>query len=65
MLQRMYTRWAERRRLGPFRLRDRERKQQADTASLVRAGFSVAIARAVIEGRGLSDENEGPPRDEL
>ncbi len=44
------TRWAERRRLGPFRLRDRERKREADTASLVRAGFSVGIARAVIGG---------------
>lgn len=43
------TRWAERRRLGPFRLRDRERKRQADTASLVRAGFSPSIARAVID----------------
>lgn len=48
------TRWAERRRLGPFRPRDRERRQQADTASLVRAGFSVAIARSVIEGQGFS-----------
>lgn len=58
------TRWAERRRLGPFRLRDRERKRQADTASLVRAGFSVAIARRVIEGQGLSPEGEDPSRDE-
>lgn len=47
------TRWAERRRLGPFRPRDRERKRQADTASLVRAGFSPSIARAVIDAEGL------------
>lgn len=53
------TRWAERRRLGPFRLRDRERKRQADTASLVRAGFPLSIARRVIEGEGPLSGAEG------
>lgn len=60
------TRWAERRRLGPFRLRDRERKRQADTASLVRAGFATAIARAVVDGEapdGFSDRAAGEEPD--
>lgn len=55
---RQATRWAERRRLGPFRLRDRERKREADMASLVRAGFSLGIARAVIAGE-VPDGGEG------
>lgn len=54
------TRWAERRRLGPFRLRDRDRKRQADTASLVRAGFSVTVARRVIEGQRVAPDAEAP-----
>lgn len=58
------TRWAERRRLGPFRRRDRERKRQADTASLVRVGFSPAIARVVIEGEAPAGSGDQASRDE-
>ncbi len=49
-------RWAERRRLGPFRIRDRALRRERDVASLVRAGFPVGIALAVIDGAGRGDE---------
>lgn len=42
------TTWARRRRLGPFRLRDRELHRDKDVARLVRAGFPVSVARAVL-----------------
>ncbi len=46
------TRWAERKRLGPFRLRDRLAKRERDIGALARAGFSVEVARAVVDGEG-------------
>ena len=44
-------RFAKRKRLGPYRLRPGKPDQrQRDIASLCRAGFSVRIARGIIEG---------------
>ncbi len=42
------TTWARRRRLGPFRSRDRDLHRDKDVARLVRAGFAVSVARAVV-----------------
>lgn len=41
---------ARRRRLGPFRLRDRSVFREKDLAALARAGFGFALARKVIDG---------------
>lgn len=41
---------ARRRRLGPFRLRDRSASREKDLAALARAGFGFALARKVIDG---------------
>lgn len=41
-------RWAKKKRLGPFALKDRENNQQRALASLARAGFSYEIAQWVI-----------------
>ncbi len=41
--------FARRRRLGPFRLKDRDTKKARDLASMARAGFAYALARQVIE----------------
>ena len=41
---------ARRRRLGPYRPRDRAAFREKDLASLARAGFPFGIARAVIDG---------------
>ena len=46
-------RFAQRRRLGPFRLTPRPEKRDADIASLARAGFEVSVARRVIDGEGF------------
>lgn len=43
-------RFAERRRLGPWRLTQRAEKRQKDVAALIRAGFSARLARRTIEG---------------
>jgi regulatory protein len=44
-------RFAKRKRLGPYRLRPGKPDQrQRDIASLCRAGFSVRVARTVIDG---------------
>lgn len=42
-------RLAERRRLGPYRLKQRQDYRDRDLAALARAGFSFDIARRVIE----------------
>ncbi len=52
------TIWARRRRLGPFRSRDRDRHRDKDVARLARAGFAVSVARAVVEA---SDEPDSTP----
>lgn len=43
-------RFAERRRLGPWRMRDRAEKREKDIAALMRAGFSLSHARAAVDG---------------
>lgn len=57
---RQAIRWARRRRLGPFRLGDREARRDRDVASLARAGFPVDVAKAVIDGTG-SEPDDGAP----
>ena len=46
---------ARRKRLGPWSRDDRAASRQKDLAALARAGFSIAVARAVIDG--ADDEN--------
>ncbi|MEM1286263.1 MAG: RecX family transcriptional regulator [Pseudomonadota bacterium] len=43
------NRYAERRRLGPYRLRDRAERRDRDVAAMCRAGFSFDLARSVID----------------
>ncbi len=43
-------RLAQRKRLGPYRPGDREPYREKDVRSLVRAGFSVSLAKAVVDG---------------
>jgi regulatory protein len=43
---------AKRKRLGPWSRGDRALQRQKHIAALARAGFSLAIARAVIDGAG-------------
>lgn len=43
---------AKRKRLGPWSRDDRKELRQKHIAALARAGFSLAIARAVIDGAG-------------
>jgi len=45
---------ARRKRLGPWSRGDRAAQRQKDIAALARAGFSLAIARAVIDDAGES-----------
>ena len=52
--------WARRRRLGPFRLRDRERYRERDIASLARAGYPVSIARRVVDAEDPDSLTPGP-----
>lgn len=44
------ARYARRRRLGPYRLRDREERRERDLAALCRAGFSFSLAARIIDG---------------
>ena len=43
---------AKRKRLGPWSRGDRAERRQKDIAALARAGFSLAIARAVVDDAG-------------
>lgn len=43
---------ARRKRLGPWCRGDRQMRRSKDMAALARAGFSMTIARAVIDGAG-------------
>lgn len=45
-------RYARRRRLGPYRTRDREERRERDMAALCRAGFSFSLAAHVVDGSG-------------
>lgn len=49
------VRLAERRRLGPYRLRDREHHRDRDLAALARAGYGLAVARAIVDADGAED----------
>lgn len=54
--------YARRRRLGPFRLDERELRRQRDLASMARAGFPFGICRRVVDARdvqALEDELRG------
>src|SRR5690606_11391201 len=44
-------RYAERRRLGPWRRDDRAERRDRDLAAMARAGFAFDLARRVIDGR--------------
>lgn len=50
---------ARRKRLGPWRRPDRPFDRQKEIAALARAGFSPALARAVIDGEAEADGPEG------
>ncbi|UDL94303.1 RecX family transcriptional regulator [Lichenihabitans sp. PAMC28606] len=52
--------WARRRRLGPFRIRDRAAHRERDIASLARAGFPVGVAKQVIDDDGTLTERDDP-----
>lgn len=43
-------RFARRRRLGPYRTKDRAERRERDMAALCRAGFSFALAARVVDG---------------
>ena len=43
-------RYAQRRRLGPFRTHDREARRERDMAALCRAGFSFSLAAQIVDG---------------
>jgi regulatory protein len=43
-------RYARRRRLGPYRLRERAERRERDMAALCRAGFSFSVAASVVDG---------------
>ncbi|MBO6675285.1 MAG: RecX family transcriptional regulator [Rhizobiales bacterium] len=49
-------RYAQRRRLGPFRTTNRADKRDRDLAALARAGFRYGLASAVVDG----DVDDGP-----
>lgn len=51
--------FARRRRLGPFRVKDREENKARDLASMARAGFAYALARKVIEALDPDALDEG------
>jgi regulatory protein len=48
-------RYARRRRLGPYRTKERAEKRERDVAALCRAGFGFSLAAKVIDG-SLEDE---------
>ena len=52
-------RYAQRRRLGPYRLRARAERRDRDLAAMCRAGFSLDTARAVIDVDREEEEEEG------
>ncbi|MBV6656436.1 MAG: RecX family transcriptional regulator [Devosiaceae bacterium] len=55
-------RYAQRRRLGPYRTKDRETRRDRDVAALVRAGFSFRLAASIID-RAPDDELGEEPGD--
>ncbi len=55
--------YARRRRLGPYRSRDRAERRDRDVAAMVRAGFSYGDAAAVVDGEGLATPGVIVPED--
>ena len=51
--------FARRRRLGPYRMKDREANKPRDLASMARAGFAYDLARKVIETNDPESLDEG------
>lgn len=49
-------RYARRRRLGPYRSKDRTEKRERDMAALCRAGFSFSLAARVVDGKREDDD---------
>lgn len=49
-------RYARRRRLGPYRSKDRKEKRERDMAALCRAGFSFSLAAKVVDGEREDDD---------
>ena len=43
-------RYAQRRRLGPFRSKDRTERRDRDLAALCRAGFAFSVAQSIVDG---------------
>lgn len=43
-------RYAQRRRLGPFRLKERAERRERDLAALCRAGFAFSLAARIVDG---------------
>ena len=52
---------ARRKRLGPWSRGDRATSRQKDLAAMARAGFTITVARAVIDGAEDEDANGGTP----
>jgi regulatory protein len=42
--------YARRRRLGPFRVKERDVRRDRDIAAMMRAGFGFSVAQAVVDG---------------
>ena len=51
--------FARRRRLGPWRAKDRDENRTRDLASLARAGFAYELARKVIDAKDTDALDEG------
>lgn len=50
--------YARRRRLGPWREKDREERQERDLGALARKGFSIDTVRQVIDADSVDDLDE-------
>ena len=53
--------YARRRRLGPYRTRDRAERRDRDVAAMVRAGFAFPIAAATVDGPADDCDAWRPP----
>ncbi|RFC66182.1 RecX family transcriptional regulator [Fulvimarina endophytica] len=50
--------YAKRRRLGPWRLRDRAERRDRDVAAMMRAGFAYPLASSVVDGEADDERDE-------
>ena len=53
-------RYAKRRRLGPWRSRERAERRDKDIAAMMRAGFAYGLARDTIDGENAISSDEEP-----